>query len=79
VGKASNRQGGAYTKNELDLWQQIKKLGGEKRHISTHTNTNTGQVKVVERDSDGNVFKVVDEFKMDNFDEIKSGIEERFK
>jgi len=78
VGVASNRQGGAYTQGELDLWKQIKDTKGNKRHISTHTNTETGQVKVYERDPDGNMTKTLDDFKLDNFDEVKVGINNHF-
>ncbi len=78
VGVPSNRQGGAYTQAELDLWKQIEDTKGQKRHISTHTNTETGQVKVYERDPDGEIIKTLDEFKLDNFDAVKDGINEHF-
>jgi len=82
VGKTSKRQGGAYTQSEQDLWQQIKDMDGQKRHISTHTDTSatsTGRVKVLERDTDGNVIGVVDDFDMENFKEIKGGIDQYFQ
>lgn len=79
VGKASNRQGGAYTQSELDLWGDVALKTGKKRHTSTHTNTETGRVKVVERDNEGYVSGTIDDFKMEDFESIKKGIEEYFK
>ena len=77
VGVDSTRQGGEYTQEELDLWNDINRLKGNKRHISTHTHTETGKVTVIERDMDGNIAKEIDTFTIDNFDTVKSGIEER--
>jgi len=74
----SNRQGGIYTQDEIELWQNVLERNGNKRHVSTHTNTETGQVKVYERDSDGNITKTLDDFKLDNFDNVKEGINNHF-
>lgn len=79
IGITSNRQGGAYTQEEIDLWAEIELKKGNKRHLSTHTNTETGRVQVIERDIDGEMDHILDEFTIDNFDAIKQGIEEAFK
>jgi len=78
VGVPSNRQGGAYTQEELDLWDEVLNRDGEKRHVSTHTNTETGQVKVYERDYKGKITGKLDDFKLDNFDEMKDAINDHF-
>ena len=75
----SNRQGGPYTQDEINLWKEIKLDKGNKRHLSTHTNTKTGQVRVFERDEEGNIFETLDDFKIDYFDKLKQSIEEFFK
>ena len=79
MGVASNRQGGAYTQGEIDLYDEIKTRDGGKRHLSTHTNTETGRVRVVERDRYGKNPKTLHDFKMENFEEIKQGLQEAFK
>jgi len=78
VGLASQRQGGAYTQAEIDLWDEVFDNEGEKQHISVHANTDTGQVKVYERDHDGNITRTLEEFRMNNFDEMKQVIGEAF-
>ena len=67
VGRASNRIGGPYTAAEMELWQEVYDNGGYKNHISAHTNTETGQVRVFERDHDGEIVKQIDEFQLDDF------------
>ncbi len=79
IGLPSNRQGGPYTQEEIDLWKEIKFREGNKQHISVHTNTETGQVKVYERDHDGDITEILDDFKMENFNEMKQAIGEAFK
>jgi|GEM_PF-5053681 len=79
IGQPSNRQGGPYTQEEIDLWQDVKNLGGYKQHISVHTNTKTGRVKVYERDHEGNIAQTLDDSKMENFDELKQAIGEASK
>ena len=80
IGQSSTRQGGAYTQEESNLWRKISKNNGDKRHLSTHTNLETGEVQALERDGDGNVSgNAIELFKMDYFDDIKSGIEQYFK
>ncbi len=67
----STRIGGPYTTQEMELWQEVDDNGGRKQHMSTHTNTETGQVRVFERDHKGNIVKQTDEFKLDNFESTK--------
>jgi uncharacterized Zn-binding protein involved in type VI secretion len=62
VGKASNRIGGAYTEDEITLWEEVAEQLGEKRLISTHTNVETGAVKVIERDPKGKKIETIDSF-----------------
>ncbi len=62
VGKASNRIGGEYTGKELDLWDDIDDLSGNKTLQSTHTNVHTGEVKVFRRDSEGFITEQIDNF-----------------
>ena len=79
INKPSKRQGGPYTREELSLWEEIDDLKGQKKHISTHTHTKTGHVKVLDRDSDGSILKQLDDFYIDDFDVIKNSIMEHFK
>ncbi|MBI1907076.1 MAG: hypothetical protein HYS20_12715 [Rhodocyclales bacterium] len=76
VGVPSNRQGGPYTQDEIDLWQDVNDIGGNKAHMSSHTNTETGQVRVYERDHDGNITRKVDDFKLDDYDALKQGVKD---
>ncbi len=52
---------------------------GEKQRISWHTNTETGRVKVYERDPDGNIAKTLDGFEIENFHALKQTIGQAFK
>jgi len=52
---------------------------GNKRHLSVHTNTETGRVRVFERDAKGRITRTLDDFKLDPFDKIKQAIERLFK
>lgn len=79
VGQPSNRQGGPYTQAEIDLWESIFTSDGEKRHISSHTNTSTGETVVFERDFRGNIVSELDRFQIENFDEAKEIIKGLFK
>ncbi len=79
IGQPSNRQGGPYTQEEIDLWQEIAHKRGKKQHISVHTNTETGMVRIYERDEKGVIDKKLDEFKMENFEAMKQAIREAFK
>ena len=80
IGQPSNRQGGPYTREEIDLWQEIKDLSGEKQHISVHTNTETGRVRVFRRDHRGIIQgDPLDEFTLENFKELKEAIGEAIK
>ena len=49
-----------------------------KNHMSTHTNTETGQVRVFERDSKGSIVKQTDEFQLDDFAATKKKLIEEF-
>lgn len=79
VDQPSQRQGGPYLEDEIDLWDEVFDADGEKQHMSVHTNTETGRVQVFERDQYGNIERQVDDFKMENFDEMRSAIEEGFR
>ncbi|MCV6612782.1 MAG: hypothetical protein OIF55_18650 [Amphritea sp.] len=79
VNQPSDRQGGPYTQAEIDLWIGIKASRGHKRHISSHTNTTTGETVVFERDTKGNISTELDRFKIDNFNEAREVIQEVFK
>jgi len=79
IGLPSDRQGGPYTREENDLWRDVRNLGGYKQHISVHTNTESGKVRVYERDHRGNIAKKLDDFAMENFRELKQAIREVFK
>lgn len=72
----SGRQGGPYTNDEIELWKIIRKQNGYKQHISSHTNTETGRVRVFERNSDGKLNTMLDEFNIDHFNELKRCIKE---
>ncbi len=78
VGKPSNRIGGPYTVQEMELWQEVKDNIGRKNHISAHTNTETGQVRVFERDHDGDIVKQTDAFQLDDFAATKKKLIEDF-
>ncbi|WDE11057.1 PAAR domain-containing protein [Thalassomonas haliotis] len=75
----SKRQGGPYNQDEINLWNEIELDKGNKRHLSTHTNTENGQVLVFERDDEGDIIETLDDFKIDGFDELKQNIGEFFK
>jgi hypothetical protein len=75
----SNRQGGAYTQDEIDLWGEVRRLRGEKDHISVHTSTKTGESTVIARDGEGMVSQTLDKFKINNFDAYKKAIENHFR
>jgi hypothetical protein len=79
VGQPSNRQGGPYTASEIDLWNDVKDQEGDKRHVSVHTNTETGVVRTYERDDDGEITALLDEFTIENFDSIKSTLKDLLK
>jgi hypothetical protein len=79
VGQASNRQGGSYTESEMELWQEIKDLGGNKQHLLVHTNTETGLVRTFTQGDSGQIGEEIDEFKLENFEEAKTAIKEFFK
>ena len=78
VNQPSNRQGGVYTESEIRLWEGIVQKRGRKRHISTHTNTETGDVRVFERDNEGDITSTLDEFTIDNFNEKREIIDNHF-
>ncbi|WP_250656896.1 PAAR domain-containing protein [Alkalimarinus coralli] len=79
VNQPSNRQGGPYVNSEIELWSEIIRSKGQKRHLSTHTNTETGRVRILERDSRGNVTDTLDDFNIESFDKVKQLVMEAFK
>jgi hypothetical protein len=79
IGIPSNRQGGAYTQDEIDLWNEVFFNDGYKDHISVHTRTETGESTVIARDGEGMVLQTLDKFKIDNFDAYKKAIENHFR
>lgn len=80
IGQPSNRQGGPYTREEIDLWREIRLLKGNKQHLSVHVNTETGMTRVYNRDKRGIVVgEPIDEFRMENFGQLKQVIEEAFR
>ncbi|UTM60439.1 hypothetical protein L4174_023940 (plasmid) [Photobacterium sp. CCB-ST2H9] len=78
VGQNSNRQGGPYREDEIELWNDIYAMNGEKRHILVNTDISSGEVRVYEQDANGNIIKTLDEFVIEGFDEAKSVISKRF-
>jgi len=75
----SNRQGGAYTQSELDIWQNIEDLEGNKRHLASFTNTTDGKVRVYEQDEKGTLTdRLVDDL-IPDYEEKKTAIEAYFK
>ena len=79
VNKPSNRQGGAYLEDEINLWDDIFQMEGNKEHISVHTNSETGKIKTYRRNDKGNIVDVLDDFKMDDFDKAKQIIKDFFE
>jgi hypothetical protein len=78
VGQTSNRQGGAYTDEEMELYEEIWDRRGEKQHFLTHTNTETGIVRTFKQVDGGKIGEKIDEFKIENFKEAKAAIKEYF-
>ncbi len=78
IGKPSNRIGGPYTAQEMELWQEVQDKRGRKNHMSAHTNTESGQVRVFERNHKGNIVKQTDEFQLDDFAATKKKLIEEF-
>lgn len=79
IGKPSNRIGGSYTAQEMDLWQEVADNGGRKNHMSTHTNTETGQVRVFERNSKGKIVEGTEtKFPLNDFEATKKNLLEEF-
>ena len=79
VGKSSNRIGGPYTPQEMDLWKEVYDNEGRKNHMSAHTNTETGQVRVVERDHRGNIVEGTEtKFPLNDFEATKKNLIKEF-
>lgn len=51
----SSRQGGPYTGNEIKLYKDVTQRNGEKKLVSTHTDTGSGRTVIIERDFGGAV------------------------
>ncbi|MBD8513491.1 hypothetical protein IFO68_12495 [Photobacterium sp. CAU 1568] len=79
IGIPSSRQGGPYTREEVNLWSEIADLEGNKRHLMINTDIKTGTVKVFEQDRNGRVVDTIDEFKIEHFDESKDLIVKEFR
>lgn len=62
----SNRIGGPYTEQEMDLHRELFITGGKKKLVSTHTHTETGDVTVFHHDPKGNVI-ARDHFRIEHF------------
>lgn len=73
VGKPSSRIGGPYTESEIELYQEIIDNGGRKNLVSTHTNTETGDVTVLQHDPKGDAV-ARDHFKIENYQMKKQQI-----
>lgn len=80
VGKPSNRIGGPYTAQEMDLWQEVKDRRGRKEHMLVHTNSETGVVRVFKQDSQGNFDpkQPINQFELDDFAAIKKKLMEDY-
>ena len=80
VGKPSNRIGGPYTPQEMDLWQEVKDKDGEKVHMLVHTNSETGVVRVFKQDSQGNFDpkNPVNQFELGDFAALKKKLMEDY-
>lgn len=81
IGKSSNRLGGPYTRDELDLYAFLDERMGMKRLLSVHTNTETGLTRSFERDGLGNIVpssrKPLDEFILEDLRELKNMLTEK--
>lgn len=73
IGKESKRIGGPYTEQEIELYQDVFDNDGDKGLISTHTNSNTGEVKVVKADAKGKPVSK-ETFQIENYTEKKQKI-----
>lgn len=62
IGIPSSRIGGTYTAEEIKFWEGIFNNDGKKKLMSTHTNVETGDVKVFNRDSKGKIVEQIDQF-----------------
>jgi hypothetical protein len=80
IGWPSMRQGGPYTKGEINiLWQGIIDRDGiKKEHYSVHANTKTGTYSVCERRPDGKIKKTEYNIPIRNFANKKLIIEKLF-
>ncbi|WP_052730000.1 hypothetical protein [Photobacterium halotolerans] len=78
VGVPSNRQGGPYKQAELDMWQLVTDLQGNKRHLMVNTDTETGRVKVYEQDTNGDIIDQLDDFIIDGYKDTKAHLSKLF-
>ena len=76
VGQPSSRQGGPYTREEIELWREIKKRKGKKDHYFVHTDASTGRVRVYRQDHEGRIVEKVDDFQMEGFEAAKAVLRE---
>lgn len=65
VNKLSNRIGGAYTQDEINLWEKIERLEGKKQHTFIRANKFTNKAEVFPQDKDGKLGEKIFEFDVD--------------
>ncbi|MFW5443141.1 MAG: hypothetical protein ACKE51_02390, partial [Methylococcaceae bacterium] len=65
VNKPSNRIGGVYTQEEIDLWKEIRNQGGGKQHTFIRANQSTNKAEVFPQDKDGILGEKLFEFDVD--------------
>ena len=65
VNKPSNRIGGIYTQSEIDLWENIDDLQGQKQHTFIRANQSTNKAEVFPQDKKGNLGEKIFEFDVD--------------
>jgi len=63
----------------MDLYWEIERKRGNKQHLLVHTNTETGLVRTFVQDDSGRIGEKLDEFQMENFEEVKAAIKGFFK
>ncbi len=79
IGKPSGRQGGPYTSDEINLYEEIDENEGQKKLVSSHANTETGRVRVLQRNSVGDIQgEPLDEFMLEAPEELKQQFMKRY-
>lgn len=67
VGLPSNRIGGPYTLQEVDLWTEIKDKDGAKQHLFLRANKSTNKAEAFKQDRFGELGDKIDEFDVNDF------------